>query len=331
MKSFKLGVEMKVKKFTELPEQLDQQYVYELEPNNVNDNYYRERVDRNIGWITEDEQYLLKQKTVGVSGCGGMGGLLAQILLRAGVGHIKIADNSEFDESNINRQFGATRSSVGVSKAHATANSLRGITDDNSIKVYPTGICEDTVEDFLEGCDVVCDEIEFWAVGARILLHQKARAKGISLFNANTIGFGTRLFFFTPEGGTVEECLGLSYEEARALEQKIESRMATPEEIDRVMRAVFRGLLPEIPVYTDDDAPCGNTKTIEKRLFAEGKAPIIATNPPMATGFLADHILLHLLKDSGIKRHVQYPPAMPGYLYFDAAFMQAKVVEEKWW
>jgi molybdopterin/thiamine biosynthesis adenylyltransferase len=322
---------MKLKICSQLPEQLDSKYIYELEPVDSNDNYYRERTDRNIGWITSDEQSLLKKKTVGISGCGGMGGMLAQILIRAGVGNIKIADNSEFDESNINRQFGATRSNVGVSKAQATANSIRAVTDDNSIKVYPTGICENTVDDFLEDCDVVCDEIEFWAVAARILLHQKARKKGLPLFNANTIGFGTRLFLFTPDSGTMEECLGMSYEQAKILENKIESNTATAEEIDYVMRAVFRGLLPEIPIYSDDSEACGNMKTLERRLFTEGKAPIIATNPPMATGFLANHTLLYLLKDSGVKRNIKLPPEMPGYLYFDAAFMEAKSIDKKWW
>lgn len=314
-----------------LPDKLNNQVVYKLQAINSNDNYYSSRIDRNIGWISTDEQHLLKKKTVGISGCGGMGGLLAQILLRAGVGTIKIADNSEFDESNINRQFGASRNTVGISKAVATANALRNITDDSDIHVYPQGICSETAEEFLEGCDIACDEIEFWAIGARIMLHQKARRLGIPLFNANTVGFGTRLFLFTPESGTMEECLGFSFEKAVELENKIASGKASEDEINQVMHAVIKGLMPKIPSYTDNDDEWGNTKTIERRLFGEGKASIIATNPPMATGFLADHILLYLLNDSGIKRNIVSPPPMPGYLYFDAALMKAEVVKGKWW
>ncbi len=322
---------MKTIKCEQLPNDLDVNSYYKLSPIENNDNYYNERVDRNIGWITSEEQQILKNKTVGVSGCGGMGGLLSQTLLRAGVGHIKIADNSEFDESNINRQFGATRKSIGVSKASATANYLREVTDDNTIDVFLKGICEDTVDTFLEGCDIVCDEIEFWAVGSRILLHKKARKAGIDILNANSLGFGTRLYYFTPESATMEECLGLSYEEAMELENKIESKQASKEEINTVMEAVIKGLLPEVPNYTDVDEPYGNEKSLRRRLFDEGKAPIIATNPPMATGFLASHTLLQLLKDSEIKRNISPVPTMPGYLYFDSAFMVAKVVDKKWW
>src|SRR3989338_6197970 len=98
---------------------------------------------------------------------------------------------------------------------------LRDVTDDSTIVVYPQGIDEDTAGQFIAGCDVLCDEIEFWAVGSRILLHREARKHGVSVFNCNTIGFGTRLFFFTPQSATMEECLGFSYVEAKRLQEKI--------------------------------------------------------------------------------------------------------------
>src|SRR5690606_20489470 len=93
--------EQKTMKFIQcdvLPDQLEKESFYQLAPLQPCETYYNARVDRNIGWITPEEQSMLKHKTVGISGCGGMGGLLAQILLRAGIGHIKIADNSAFDE-----------------------------------------------------------------------------------------------------------------------------------------------------------------------------------------------------------------------------------------
>lgn len=326
-----MGDNVKVLTLDQLPQQMDKDAVYRLLPQNVDEAYYKERTDRNIGWISEEEQQLLRKKTVGISGCGGMGGLIAQILVRIGIGTLKIADNGDFDASNINRQFGATRSTINVSKAQATAKALRNISDDNELWVYPQGICEASIEHFLDRCDVVCDEIEFWAIGARILLHQKARERNIPIFNANTAGFGVHLFFYTSKGTPIEESLGMEYEEANYLEKKIAQKTATKEEIDRVMKAIIRGLIPEFPEYTGKEAKTGNKEVAIQRLFMEGKAPIIGTNPPMATGFLADHVLLYLLKDSGIKRNVQYVPEMPGYLYFDVAHMEAKVVTGKWW
>lgn len=314
---------------TELPSHIDDNTNYILEPVNYSDSYYYERTDRNIGWLTAEEQNILKNSTVGIAGCGGMGGTLAQILLRLGVGTIKISDNCTFDESNINRQFGARRSTVGESKALCTARDLRAITDDTTIHVYPRGINPDEVNDFLNECDIVCDEIEFWAVGSRILLHTHSRDKNISIFNSNTIGFGTRLFFFTPNSLTMEECLGMTQTEAYELEQKIATNQASQTEIRFVMDAVIKGLVPDLPSYYT-----GNDHIVRERLFKEGKAPIIATNPPMASGFISNHILLYLLshlKGTTLTRDIAPPVPMPGYLYFDAALMSAKSYEGKWW
>lgn len=316
----------------DLPENPDQNSVYCLLPKNVDEAYYWERVDRNVGWITREEQEMLRSKVIGIAGCGGMGGMLAQIFVRLGVGEVRIADIERFDVSNINRQFAATRSNVGELKAFATTKMLRGVTDDTKLVIYPQGIVPQTVDSFLFGCDVVCDEIEFWAVGARILLHQRSRALGIPVFNCNTIGFGTRLFLFTQTSATMEECLGLTYEKAVALQEKVQKKTATPAEIKEIQESVLRGLLPEIPNYRSPSSGTDDREILYGRLFNEGRATIVATNPSLATGFLADHLLLYILgKESVIARDVVAPPEMPGYLYFDAAKMEAKVVRGRWW
>lgn len=302
---------------------------YRLLPKNPDEKYYAERTDRNIGWITPEEQERLRLTTIGIAGCGGMGGQLAATFLRLGIGEIRIADIECFDISNINRQFAASRETIGKSKAWETAHLLRKISDDTTLVVYPQGIEPETVVQFLSGCDVLCDEIEFWAVGARILLHQSARLHGIPIFNCNTVGLGTRLFLFTQGSATMETCLGLTYEEAQELQKKIQSKRATEEEIRRVMNAVLEGLVPELPEYCATNASHKNREAVLRRLYKEGKASILATNPVMATGFLADYVLLHLLKDSEISRTVVQPPEAPGYLYFDAGYLDARVVRER--
>ena len=310
----------------DVPVKFDLASIYHLLPKNPDEKYYWERVDRNIGWIIKEEQEMLRGKVVGIAGCGGMGGLIAATLLRLGVGEIRIADCEVFDPSNINRQFAARRNTVGESKAMDTAHMLRDITDDSTILVYPQGIVEQTVEHFLEGCDIVCDEIEFWAAGSRILLHQQARQKGISCFNCNTVGFSTYLFLFRSTGLTMEQTLGFSLQEAMKLQQKVQNLTARPEEVKRLMQAVIKGLIPEVPTYVVNEQ---DHELVYERLFNEGKASIIATNPPMASGFLSDRVLLELLADSKLKRKIVTIPEPPGYLYFDAARMKSEIITER--
>lgn len=314
----------------ELPQVLDATLVYRLLPNHPDTAYYRERTDRNIGWITTEEQAILARSVVGIAGCGGMGGLVASILLRAGVGEVRIADCEVFDASNINRQFAARRHTVGLSKVFETARMLRAVTDDTTLLVFPQGITEDSVESFLSGCTLVCDEIEFWAIGARILLHQVARPYGVPIFNCDTVGHRTYLFRFTDKGMPVEDALGFDYKEGKALQEGIQGGSASVDDRGKLMDAVIRVFAPEIPEYFPDTAH-GTRSALYRRLSLEGRVSIIATNPPMASGFLANHILFELLAASGTGRVYERVPEMPGYLGFDAALMKTWVVSGEWW
>ena len=307
----------------DLPDSPDNSTVYDLLPKNFSQEFYDERTDRNIGWITREEQEMLRNSKVGIAGCGGMGGLVAATLLRLGVGEIRIADTEVFDVSNLNRQFAATKGTIGKSKAFETAKMLRAITDDTRIIVYPQGIKEETVESFTSGCDVICDEIEFWAVAGRIILHETAGQFGVTIFNCNTVGFGTRLFAFSPGGKSMSELLGLSYQEAKDAERVLCNKTSDSKMVRTVMESVIHGLVPELPEYCLSDK---RRAAILERLWSEGKASIIATNPPMASGFISDHILFFLLRNSATKRQLPKIPPIPGYLFFDAMKFEARSV-----
>ena len=322
---------LKIEESNQLPNQANSNTVYVLPPVNFSRNYYNERTDRNIGWISREEQEMLRGSTVGIAGTGGMGGLIAATLVRLGVGTVKIADCEEFDVSNINRQFAATKNTVGISKAFATAHMIRDIADDTTLVVYPQGITEETVDHFLDGCDIVCDEIEFWATGARVLLHQQARALRIPMINCDTVGHRTYLFYFTHDGMPIEEALGFDYAEAKYLQERAQKGTATALEKRKVMDAIIKVFMPEVPEYSLNTNLFSNQKNWDERLFNEGKAMIIPTNPPMASGFTANHVLFQLLKQSNIQRTIHDLPKMPGYIMFDAAHMQTDRVEETWW
>jgi molybdopterin/thiamine biosynthesis adenylyltransferase len=321
-----------MKKYKYLDDVEDRTRNFQLIPAEFDKSKYQQRIDRNIGFITPSEQEALSFATVGIAGCGGMGGLLAATLLRAGIGTMKIADPETFEASNINRQFAARTNSIGLSKAMETAKQLREIASDTSIHVYPEGIGEATVKDFVSGCDVIADELEFWAVGARLLLHEHLPRRAVIL-NGNSVGMGTRLFRFTSQSEwKMHHLLGMDLTTGKLLQDRIQAGNATDAEIKQVQEAVLLGLVPDLPEYMMDTGLFSTRASVQKRLREEGRAPILATNPPMATGFLANHVILEILrKRSPLRRKVQYAPDMPGYLYFDAALMRAEVRQTIWW
>ena len=66
----------------------------------------------------------LMGKNVLIIGLGGVGGICAEMIVRAGVGKMTIVDNDLIDESNINRQIPALQSTVKQSKAKVLAKRL---------------------------------------------------------------------------------------------------------------------------------------------------------------------------------------------------------------
>jgi molybdopterin/thiamine biosynthesis adenylyltransferase len=304
--------------------------IYTLVPIKHLADFYAERVNRNLGWISSEEQEILHQSVVGIAGCGGMGGVVAELLLRVGVGEIRIADPEIFDSTNIHRQIAAGINTVGLSKAVETARRLRTITDDTKIVVYPQGITEETAEHFVEGCHLVLDEVEAFAVFARILLHKMAREKNVDIFNCNSIGAGTRLFWFTSDTIHIEEILKLSYQEAKIINTEIQQKSLSKESIKEIGYKVVNALVPELPEYCANDSDFSNKTEVLKRV-ENGQASILATNPYGSASFLANHVIFHLLRHSRVKRNIIRPVKMIGYLYRDDLLLQAKVVTKQWW
>jgi len=291
------------------------------------DKLYWERVSRNIGWIRKADQTMLRKCIVGIAGCGGMGGLLAVILVRLGVGEVRIADNEAFDITNLNRQYGATLRTLGLSKAIETARILGWISRDTHIVVYPEGIVEETAADFVNGCDLICDEIEFWAVASRILLHMYARQHDVDILCAPTVGFAVFIFLFTKTSRTVEQLLDMHYDEAVILQDKLHRKIATKGERRRVMRMMLRYAAPYLPEYSKNPEIYSTAEALRTRLLDEGTASIISTNPPMAAGLLANHVLFYLLKKkSDIEWTFVAVPPRPGFLMYDAGHHEAKIV-----
>lgn len=322
---------MKVETITALPGDLsaDNKNVYVFPATNYDQDFYARRTDRNIGWISKKEQEMLRNATVGMAGVGGIGGSVSMVLVQSGIGNLKLADLEPFDVGNISRQFGATQGTVGMPKVEAVTRELRRISEDINLTLYPSGITEETIDHFLDGCDIVLDGIDLWAIGARMLLMQRARERGITVMNCATIGFGSRIFLFTPDGVSLEERLGMNYEQAKAFEARVDAGQVTPEERSKFIQALANALVPELPSYAPPDAEAGHMNAILKRLVETGTAAGWALSGWLSCSFAANQIVYYLLRDSGVPRHVVTPPPVPGYLYLDVGFMVAKAVEGK--
>jgi molybdopterin/thiamine biosynthesis adenylyltransferase len=83
--------------------------------------------DRQIRAFGTEGQRMLESLTVGIVGLGGIGSLVAEQLVRSGVGKLILIDFDSVEISNLSRMFGATPSSLGGPKVEVVARHLRTI------------------------------------------------------------------------------------------------------------------------------------------------------------------------------------------------------------
>lgn len=180
---------------------------------------YTEAFSRNIGWLTATEQESLRHKRVAIAGMGGVGGVHLLTLARLGIGAFNIADFDVFDVANINRQVGATVSTLGKPKAEILASLARDINPELDIRVFPQGINPENLSDFFTDVDIYVDGLDFFAFSARQHAFKACAEKGIPAITAAPLGMSTALLNFLPGKMTFEEyfCWGDLPETEKAL------------------------------------------------------------------------------------------------------------------
>ena len=86
--------------------------------------YWMSRTQLMLG---DDKTQQLMNKNVLIIGLGGVGGICAEMIARAGIGKMTIADGDVVDLSNCNRQVAALHSTAQQSKAAVMAERIRDI------------------------------------------------------------------------------------------------------------------------------------------------------------------------------------------------------------
>lgn len=177
---------------------------------------YGEAFSRNIGWVTADEQQVLRRKRVAVAGLGGVGGAHVLTLTRLGVGALHLADFDTFDLVNFNRQSGALVSTLGRPKTEVLAHMAMDINPQLDLRLFAEGVSEANLDRFLAGVDVYVDGLDFFAFDARRATFAACARLGVPAITAAPLGMGAALLTFLPGRMTFEQYFrldGLSEED----------------------------------------------------------------------------------------------------------------------
>lgn len=148
-------------------------------------------------WTQRTEQLLgkdgvtrLAASCVAVVGTGGVGAYAAEMLVRAGIGHIMLVDNDVVSESNLNRQLPALHSTVGRPKVEVLHERLKDINPELSVTVVERYVDEGNVPEIFgqQRVDFVVDAID--TLSPKIALIQYCLSKGIPL--VSSMGSGAK-------------------------------------------------------------------------------------------------------------------------------------------
>ena len=164
---------------------------------------YAEMVGRNAGFLFPDEQERLRDAAVFVCGVGGMGGVAAQTLVRAGLGTLAIADPDTFEVSNLNRQPFAYTDTLGCPKADVTRSALLRINPDLRVRVV--GDWEARLAEVLPSHPVVINAMDDARAG--VALYRAAREHEATVVDAYTSPCPS-VFVVRPSDPRPEERLG---------------------------------------------------------------------------------------------------------------------------
>lgn len=128
--------------------------------------------DRTVRLLGSEAVRRLARSRMLVVGVGGVGGYAAEMLARAGVGHLRLIDADNVDITNVNRQLIATLSVVGQPKVTLLAERFRDINPEITVEEVQEFVTPDNVTVILEDhFDFVLDAIDTIAPKVALLSH----------------------------------------------------------------------------------------------------------------------------------------------------------------
>lgn len=141
--------------------------------------------------LGEEKLATLKNANVLIVGVGGVGAYAAEMIVRAGVGRMTIADADKVSETNINRQLVALHSTIGREKCDILADRLKDINPALQLTVVNRFIKDDETDALLDSdkFDYVVDAID--TLSPKLALIKGALDRGIRIVSSMGAGAKT--------------------------------------------------------------------------------------------------------------------------------------------
>lgn len=170
----------------------------------MENRYSRQTLFKPIG---HDGQERLRRAHVVVIGCGALGSPIAEMLVRAGIGKLTIADRDYVEMSNLQRQQLFTEQDAldGVPKVVAASKKLKEIRQDCEIRAVLDHVDGSLLEELIIDADIIMDATDNFET--RLLMNDVAWKHGVPWIYGACVGSSGTVFPFIPGRTACFRCL----------------------------------------------------------------------------------------------------------------------------
>ncbi|MBN1591493.1 MAG: ThiF family adenylyltransferase [Pirellulales bacterium] len=157
--------------------------------------------------LGSDGQRRLAAGAVLICGCGALGATLANLLVRAGVGHVRIVDRDRVDLHNLQRQvlFDEHDAAENRPKAQAAAVHLARINSEVACEPIVDEIHRGNIERLIEGIDVIVDGTDNFPT--RFLINDASVKHGVPWVYGGCVGTEGQTMTIVPGQTPCLRCL----------------------------------------------------------------------------------------------------------------------------
>ncbi len=157
--------------------------------------------------IGPEGQRLIESADVAVLGCGALGTVAAEILVRAGVGRVRLIDRDVVEWTNLQRQslFCEDDAATGRAKADAAAASLVRINSTVKTEPFVVDVTVDNIRRLLADVDLVIDAADNFAI--RFLLNDWSLATNTPWVHGGCVGATGQVRLFSGAGSPCFRCI----------------------------------------------------------------------------------------------------------------------------
>jgi len=157
----------------------------------MKENFFMdERFERSAMLLGKEQVEGLSKKRVAIFGVGGVGGYVAEALVRTGIGAFELIDHDTVSVSNLNRQIIATTDTLGKNKAEVMKERILSIRPEADVQVRDCFFLPENADTFcFAEYDYVVDAVD--TVTAKLEIIERAKKAGVPVISA--MGAGNKL------------------------------------------------------------------------------------------------------------------------------------------